>query len=140
MKPKERVGQIVEYIKIDTSSFDELMKIFRNGSDIEKGTCAKKMKFVSKDNHEIVVNYIDELIDNINYKTSRVKWGVPESIGNLAQKYPKQVQKAIPNILKNTKDKSTVVRWCASYTISKIMKYNSELHGGLIKKINIIIK
>lgn len=110
MKPKERVSKIVESIKKDVTLFDELMGIFRNGSDVEKGTCAEVMKFVSKDNPEIVVTYIDELIDNINHKASRVKWGVPESIGNIAQKYPKDAQKAIPNFLKNTTDKSTVVR------------------------------
>jgi len=140
MKPKERVFKIVESIKIDTSLFDELMEIFRNGSDVEKGTCAEVMKFVSKENPEVVIPYINELINNINNKVSRVKWGVPESIGNLAQEYPKEVQNAIPNLLKNTKDKSTVVRWCAGYAISEIMKYNNDVQDELIQKINNIIK
>ena len=140
MKPKERVSKIVNSIKNYISLFSELMEIFRTGSDIEKGTCTEVMKFISKDKPEIIISYIDELVDNINHKLSRVKWGVPESIGNLARKYPKEVQKAIPNILKNTKDKSTVVRWCAGYAISEIMKYNSELQDELIQKINDIIK
>jgi hypothetical protein len=140
MKPKERVGKIVEYINKDMNLFDELMDIFRIGSDVEKGTCAEVMKFVSKDNPEIVVPYIDELINNINHKVSRVKWGVPESIGNIAQKYPKDAQKAVPNLLKNTKDKSTVVRWCAGYALSEILKYYSEIQDELIQKINVIIK
>jgi len=140
MKPKERVGKIVESIKTDTSLFNEVMEIFRNGSDVEKGTCAEVMKFVSKDNPEFVIPYLDELINNINHKASRVKWGVPESIGNLAKNYPKEVQKAIPNLLKNTNDKSTVVRWCAGYAISEIVKYNNEIRDELIPKINNIIK
>jgi hypothetical protein len=45
------------------------------------------MKFVSKDNPDVVSPYIDELVGYINHKASRVKWGVPESIGNLALKY-----------------------------------------------------
>jgi len=140
MKPKERASKIVVTIQRNTSVFDELMDIFRTGSDVEKGTCAEVMKFVSKNNPEVVVTYIDELIDNINHKASRVKWGVPESIGNLAQKYPKEVQKAIPNLLKNTNDKSTVVRWCAGYALSEILKYNSEIQDEFIQKINDIIK
>jgi len=139
-KPKERACKIVESIKKDVIMFEQLMEIFRTGSDVEKGTCAEVMKFVSKDNPDIVVPYIDELIGYINHKLSRVKWGVPESIGNLAQKYPKDVQKAIPNLLKNTKDKSTVVRWCAGYALSEIVKNNSELQDELIPKINNIIK
>jgi len=140
MKPKERVSKIVESIKKDVTIFEQLMEVFRTGSDVEKGTCAEVMKFVSKDNPGIVVPYIDELINNINHKVSRVKWGVPESIGNLAQKYPKDAQKAIPNLLKNTTDKSTVVRWCAGYALSEILKYNSEIQDELIQKINDIIK
>jgi len=140
MKPKERVGKIVESIKTDTSLFNEVMEIFRTGSDVEKGTCAEVMKFVSKDKPEVVIPYLDELINNINHKASRVKWGVPESIGNLAKNYLKEVQKAIPNLLKNTKDKSTVVRWCAGYAISEIVKYNNEIQDELIPKINDIIK
>ena len=140
MKPKERVSKIVESIKKDDTMFEQLMEIFRKGSDVEKGTCAEVMKLVSKNNPEIVVTYIDELIDNINHKASRVKWGIPESIGNLAKRYPNEVKKAIPNLLKNTKDKSTVVRWCAGYAISEIMKYNTEQQVELIQKINDIIK
>lgn len=139
MKPKERVSKIVESIKKDVTIFEQLMEVFRTGSDVEKGTCAEVIKFVSKDNPEIVIPYIDELINNINHKASRVKWGVPESIGNLAKKYPKEVQNAIPNLLKNTKDKSTVVRWCAGYAISEIMKYNNDVQDELIQKINDII-
>ena len=140
MKPKERVSKIVESIKKDTSLFDELMDVFRIGSDVEKGTCAEIMKFVSKDKPGIIAPYIDELIGYINYKASRVKWGIPESIGNLAETYPKEVEKAIPNLLKNTRDKSTVVRWCAGYALSEIMKFNSEKRDELILKINSIIK
>ena len=73
-KPKERVSSIVESIKKDVTSFEQLMDIFRTGSDVEKGSCAEVMKFVSKDNPEIFLAYIDELIDNINHKASRVKW------------------------------------------------------------------
>jgi len=140
MKPKERVSKIVESINVDVTLFEQLIEIFRIGSDVEKGTCAEVMKFVSKNNPELIVPYIDELVDNINHNASRVKWGVPESIGNVAQKYPKDVQKAIPNLLKNTMDTSTVVRWCAGYAISEIIKYNSEIQDKLIPKINDIIK
>jgi hypothetical protein len=140
MKPKKRVGKILESIKEDTSLFNGLMEIFRMGSDVEKGTCAEVMKFVSKDNPEIVAPYIDELIEYINYKAPRVKWGIPESIGNLADKYTNEVEKAIPNLMKNTKDKSTVVRWCAAYALSEIAKYNSKRQKELVSIFLEIVK
>ena len=35
VKPKERVSSIVESIKKDVTSFEQLMDIFRTGSDVE---------------------------------------------------------------------------------------------------------
>jgi len=98
------------------------------------------MKFVSKDNPEMVAPYIGILIEYINYKAPRVKWGIPESIGNLAQQYPKEVEKAIPKLLLNTKDKSIVVRWCAAFALTEIAKHNPKLQKDLVLKIEVIVK
>jgi hypothetical protein len=40
----------------------------------------------------------------------------------------------------NTKDESTVVRWCAAYALSEIVKNNSKIRGTLIPKIEEIVK
>jgi hypothetical protein len=69
-----------------------------------------------------------------------VKWGVPETIGNLAQKYPTEVEKAIPNLLVNTKDKSTVVRWCAAFALTEITKSNLAIRKDLAAKIEEIVQ
>lgn len=55
-----------------------------------------------------------------------MRWGCPESIGNLAPKYPHEVEKAIPKLLGNLNDGSTVVRWCAAFALAEIAKYNLE--------------
>ena len=123
-KPKEKVTLLTENIKSDKKLFDDLMEVFKTGSDVEKGTCAEVMQQVSKDHPEIVFSYLDILIEYINYKAPRVKWGVPESIGNLAEKYPAAVAKAIPKLLINTREESTVVRWCAAFALAEIAKYN----------------
>ena len=109
-KSKELVASLTESIEKDEKLCSQLIEFFKSGSHTEKGTAADVMKHVSKDKPEIVASYIDDLVDYINYKAPRVKWEVPETIGNLAQKYPTEVEKAIPNLLVNTKDKSTVVR------------------------------
>jgi hypothetical protein len=59
--------------------------------------------------------------------------GLPEVIGNLAFKYPKQVEGAITKLLENLKDKSTVVRWCAAYALTEIAKYNSKKQAELVE-------
>ncbi len=139
-KHKEKVSILTEKIINQESLIDDLVKLLQEGNDVEKGTSAEIMKFVSKEKPELLISYIDTLIDYIDYKTSRVKWGVPETLGNLAQKYPEKVTKAIPKLLENTKDKSTVVRWCAAYALTEIAKNNSQSYEELFSTFNKIIE
>jgi hypothetical protein len=139
-KPKEKLINLVEAVEKERVSAKDFIEYFKTASEVEKGTCADVMKHISKDKPEILAPYIDELIEYINYDTPRVKWGVPEAIGNLAQKYPEEVESAIPKLLINTKDTGTVIRWCAAYALSEIAKYNSKAQKELIPKIQEIIK
>ena len=139
-KHKELVAVMTEKAKGDKKILAQLFEILKTGSDVEKGTAAEVMKFVSKDNPELMVAYIDVLIDYIDYKAPRVRWGCPESIGNLAQKYPDEVEKAIPKLMDNLMDKSTVVRWCAAYALTEIAKYNRKRQKELVKRFQELIK
>lgn len=139
MKPKDIVSSAAEKILQNPMLFHELIAILIKGSDVEKGTCADIMKHVTAEKPEIAEPFIDEIIKYINYKAPRVKWGIPESIGNIAKKNPGIVEKAIPFLLKNTvenKDNSTVIRWCASYALSEIAKTSGNM--DLIEKIKVL--
>lgn len=139
-KPKELIAFLTKSVEEDKSLFAQLVDCLKNGSDVEKGTCSDVMKHVTKENPAIAIPYIDELIKYIDYKAPRVKWGIPESIGNMAQKFPEKVEGAIPRLLANTKDGSTVVRWCAAYALSEIAKNNQRIRSELIPKIEEIAK
>ena len=138
-KPKELVAYLTKNIE-DGKLFSQLIQILKSGSDVEKGTAADVMKHVSNGKPEIVVPYIEDMIGYINYKAPRVKWGVPEAIGNIAQKYPNEVERAVPNLLANTEDKSTVVRWCAAYALTEIIKSNPKIRKELVPKIEELLK
>ena len=138
-KPKEKVAQITDLVFQNRVTFNHLMEVLRTGSDVEKGTCAEVMKHVTKDKPELALDYIKELIGFINHKLPRVKWGVPESIGHIARKYPKQVEAAVPKLLKNTKEKSTVIRWCAGFALTEIALHHPELSKALVKKLSAIM-
>ena len=139
-KPKELVAFLTESIRRDEKLFFQVIEILKTGSDVEKGTAADVMKHISKDKPEIVVPYVDDIVAYVNYKAPRVKWGVPEAIGNIAQKYPAEAEKAIPNLLENTRDKSTVVRWCAAFALTEIAKNNPEARKELGSRIEEIVK
>ena len=98
LKPKEKLMSLVEAVKQKKISAKEFIEYFKSASDVEKGTFADAMKHISKDEPEVLAPYIDELIGYINYNAPRVKWGVPEAIGNLSEKYPKEVEEAIPKL------------------------------------------
>ena len=143
LKPKEKQAKLVEAICNGKIKDKEFIEFFKSAPDVDKGTCTDVMKHISGQKPEILAPYIDILVKYINYKAPRVKWGVPEAIGNLAKKYPDKVVKAIPCLLQNTvenKINTTVIRWCAAYGLSEIAKYNTEAQKELIPRIKEIAK
>ena len=140
LKHKEKVAKITEEISKNHEKFKELVELFRSGNDVIKGKCAEVMKFVSQQTPEVFPPYLDELIEYVDYKAPRVKWGIPETIGHLARTYPDKVAKAVPKLFENTKNKSTVVRWCAAFGLSNIAKYNVEIQAGLLEKFEQIVE
>lgn len=131
-KPKELVTFLTQNVKEDKDLCSQLIDLLKTGSDVERGTCADVMKHVTAENPEIAAPYIDDLVEFINYKAPRVKWGIPESIGNISKKFPEKVEKAIPRLLLNTKDDSTVVRWCAAFALTEIAKNNHKTRIELV--------
>jgi hypothetical protein len=131
---------MTESILEDRRLFGELMEILKNGRDADKGVCADVMKHVTKADPAAALPFLDAIIGHVNHELPRVKWGVPESIGNMAETFPDQVKKAVPALLKNTADASTVVRWCAAFALSEIAVYNPKARKNLIPEIKKILK
>lgn len=143
IKPKERQTKLVELVVSGKISAKEFMVFFESAKDVDKGTCADVMKHISASNPEILAPYIQTLIKYINYGLPRLKWGVPEAIGNMAKDYPDKIAKAIPNLLKNTTDdkiNTTVIKWCAAFALSEIAKHNSKTRKQLLPIFERIIK
>lgn len=69
-----------------------------------------------------------------------MKWDAAESIGNMSKWFPKEVEKAIPNLLINTKDEGTVVRWSSAFALSEIAKNNPAIRNELVQKIDALVK
>ena len=142
-KPKEKQTKLVEAVCQNKISAKEFIAFFESASDTDKGSCADVMKHVSEQKPEILSPYIDVLIEYINYKAPRVKWGVPEAFGNMSKGYPEKAAKAIPYLLKNTTDdkiNTTVIKWCAAYALAEIAKNNPKTRKQLLPIFNKIIK
>jgi hypothetical protein len=143
IKPKEKQIRLVEAVIQKRISARKFIKFFESASNVNKGTCADAMKHISAEKPEILAPYVDILVEYINYNLPRVKWGVPEAIGNIAKKYPDKAAKAIPYLLKNTTDdkiNTTVIKWCAAYALSEIAKHNIKTRKQLLPRFKNIIE
>ena len=135
IKPKEKQTLIVDALVSTKIAAKDFIGFFEAASDVDKGTCANVMKHVSAQSPELLMPNIDILVNYINYKAPRVRWGVPEAIGNMAQKYPDKTEKAIPFLLKNISDNpinTTVIRWCAAFALTEIAKHNYKTRKQLL--------
>ena len=143
IKPKEKQIKLVEAVVSGKVSAKEFMTFFKSAKDVDKGTCADAMKHISVAKPEILAPHIPVLIKYVNYELPRVKWGVPEAIGNLSKDYPEQTAKAISVLLKNTTDdkiNTTVIKWCAAYALAEIAKNNSKTRKQLLPIFEKLIK
>jgi hypothetical protein len=137
-KPREKATLLIEDVCSGEISMAELMRFLEEGSDVDKGSCADALKHISERRPELLRPHIDFLISFVNSRAPRVKWGIPEAIGNLAKHYPRRVAPAVLCLLRNTVENEgnpTVIRWCAAYALSEIVKHNEDVRKGLLPKL-----
>jgi len=139
-KPKELVVFVAEKIKRDENLFGQLVECLRTGSDVQKGICAEVMEYATKDNPELARPYLDSIIAHINYPAPKVKWETARVVANASRGSSESVGKAIPNLLLNTEDAGTVVRWSAAYALTEIAKHNPKLSRNLVPRFMKIAK
>jgi len=142
-KPKEKQIKLVEAVVSGKIPTKEFIVFFESAKDVDKGTCADVMKHVSAQKPALLAPFIDTLLEYINYQLPRVKWGVPEAIGNMAKDYPDEAAKAIPYLLKNTIDEkinTTVIKWCAAFALGEIAKHSPKTRIQLLPVFEKIIK
>ena len=142
IKPKEKQIKLVEAVLSNHIPIGEFITFFEAASDVDKGTCADAMKHISLAKPVLLEPYIHILIRYINYPAPRVKWGILETIGNMANDFPKQAAEAIPYLLVNTsndKKNTTVIKWCAAFALGEIAKYNPETRIYLLPIFNELI-
>ena len=130
--PKEKALKLAQKLKSDKNSSGELIAFYRAATDAEKGTCLAALAQITKQDPKFVEPYLDFVIDQIGYKAPRVKWEASEVVANATRVFPDKAAKAIPNLIENTKDEGTVVRWSSAYGLTEIAKANPKTRKELI--------
>lgn len=135
MKPKEKQTALVKAVCSGAIKGAELVDFFLSASYVDKGSCADAMKHIAELAPEVLEPHIDTLVQYINHKAPRVRWGISEAMGNCARKFPDRTAAAVPFLMRNTAENETntvVVRWCAAYGLSEIAIYCVKARGELV--------
>lgn len=140
IKPKEKVGLLSKKVAENKSAAKELIACFENGSDSDRGNCMEAVEYAVENDPGIAKYYLDFAMKNLHDKAPRVKWEAGKIIGNAAKRFPNETSKAIPDLLENTKDKGTVVRWSAAFALTEIAESNQKTQKELIPKFESLVK
>lgn len=132
LKPKARTEQLCQWLLDQKISLKELIAFARTAKDSPQATCVEALEFATRRDPSVadatVWNFACE---SLLAKAPRVKWESAKVIGNIAHRFPRQVDQAITPLLSNAEHTGTVVRWSAAFALCAILqlktKWNKEL-------------
>lgn len=136
LKPKEKTETISKWILDKTLPTDELIAFAEKQKDPAKATCVEAMEYATK----LKPNIADETVltfvtNSLTAKAPRIKWESAKVIGNIAHLFPKNLDKAIANLVTNTEHEGTVVRWSAAFALGEIIKLKTKHNTDLLPLI-----
>ncbi len=141
IKSKEKTETISKWIIEKSLPIGELLAFADKQKDPAKGTCIEAIEYATKLHPDIadesVLNFVTEMLTS---KAPRIKWESAKVIGNIAHLFSTRLKAPIANLLINTKDEGTVVRWSAAYALGEIVKLKTEYNKDLLPAIEGISK
>jgi hypothetical protein len=141
IKGKEKTEQLSSLLINHDVTLSELIKFIEGAKDSVKATCIEALEFVTQKNSSyLTLEGFQFITESLASKTPRVKWESARVIGNTAQHHQNNLDQAIVQLLKNTEDPGTVVRWSAAYALSAIYSLPTKYQPSLQEAIKAIIK
>lgn len=136
IKAKAKVSTIGEWLTNNELPIEELLTYAGKQKASDKATCIEALEYATKKEpaiaNEDVLNYVVEALTD---EEPRVKWESAKVIGNIAKLFPNQLDKAIPDLLRNAENTGTVVRWATAYALAEILKLKTENNSKLLPEI-----
>ena len=108
-------------------AIDELIAFAKKSTAIEKATCIEAIEYATRKEPTIAnQNCWSYLSKTLTEEAPRVKWESARVIGNIAHLFPSKLSIAITNLLTNTENDGTVVRWATALALSEIVNLKSK--------------
>lgn len=141
VKAKAKTEIISKMLLDKTIALDELITVAKVAKDPSKATCIEAIEFATKVRPEIAtINCLDFITISLTEKAPRVKWESAKVIANIAHLFPDKLDDAIRNLLVNSENRGTVVRWSAAFALGQIIGIKTKRNKELIPAITSIVK
>lgn len=136
IKSKEKTETISKWILDNSLPIDELIAFAEKQKDPVKATCIEAIEYATQQNpnisDETVLVFVTQMLTE---KAPRIKWESAKVIGNIAHLFPAKLEKSIANLLANTENEGTVVRWSAAFALGEILKLKTKDNAELLSAI-----
>lgn len=124
-----------------TVDTETLIAFAKNTKDADTGTCVEAFEYATRLKPEFATRAcLDFATAHLSHKAPRVRWESAKVIGNIAKFFPNDLEPAISQLLINTEDSGTVVRWAAAFALGEIIKLKLSINQELIPTLENIIE
>jgi len=138
-KAKEKVKTIAKWLLDGSLSTGELLAFAEKAKVPEKATCIEAIESATRQNAKIadksVFDYVTKALSD---SAPRIKWESAKVIGNIVHLFPTRLDTVISNLLANSENDGTVVRWAVAFALGEILKLNTKHNKDLLPAIEII--
>jgi HEAT repeat protein len=133
LKPSQKPGLLSKFLLENPQQVNELVLLAIKAKDADKANCIEALEHATLSNPEIATEECFNLVvESLASKAPRVKWESARVIANTAHRFQSRLPEAVPNLLANTEDPGTVVRWSAATALAAIVKQKTTLNNTLL--------
>ena len=107
--------------------------------DVPKATCIEALEWRTKLTPEwLLTDTLLFVLTSLPGPAPRIKMESGRVVANVIHLHPDLVEKAIANLLPNTADEGTTVRWSAAMALGAIVKMKTEFNETLLPALRVI--
>ncbi|OGO77460.1 MAG: hypothetical protein A2Y23_02190 [Clostridiales bacterium GWB2_37_7] len=136
IKAIEKRGIIIKSLKEKNIGIKEIKGLLNEIDEKKSAIIFEAMEAVTNsDAHIADIEWQHLAVENILSVSNRIKREASRIVGNIAHKFPNDLEKAIEKLLLNSKDPGTVVRWSSAYALAKIIVIPQYANGELFDRL-----
>ncbi len=141
LKPAQKTEVLSKLLLSGEIGPEELISIAAVSKDPAKAGCVESIEWATRTRPEIGTSACLEFVTGcLSSKSPRLKWESARVIGNICHLFPDQLDGAVRNLLENSENPGTVVRWSAAYALGQILKLKTVHNPELIPAVEAIIE